>query len=126
MELNFEKSEGMIPTVVQDAATNEILMLAYMNPEAYQNTVSTGLATFFSRSRNKIWIKGESSGHTLEVLEILTDCDQDAVVLKVKPNGPGVCHEGYRSCFFRTLKAGNWQVTGELGFDKEAVYGGKA
>jgi phosphoribosyl-AMP cyclohydrolase len=95
-----------------------------MNQEAWEHTVKSGNATFFSRSRNKLWIKGESSGHTLEVKAIKKDCDSDAVLLEVIPHGPGVCHEGYESCFFRTLEDGEWQITGTKGFEPEKVYGG--
>jgi phosphoribosyl-AMP cyclohydrolase len=88
--------------------------------------VETGFATFYSRSRNKLWMKGESSGHRLVVKEIATDCDRDTVLLKAEALGPGVCHEGYESCFFRTLKDGVWTVAGERRYDPNSVYGGKA
>jgi phosphoribosyl-AMP cyclohydrolase len=122
MQIDFNKMEGLVPTVVQDAETGEILMLAFMNEEAWQATIETGFATFWSRSRGKLWLKGESSGHKLRVLEALTDCDRDAIVLKVESLGPGVCHEGYRSCFFRSLQGGEWLVTGERAFYPAEVY----
>lgn len=122
MQIDFSKMDGLVPAIVQDAATGEVLMVAFMNQEAWGKTVETGFATFWSRSRNKLWLKGESSGHKLVVKETFTDCDQDAIVLKVEALGPGVCHEGYRSCFFRTLKDGEWVVTGEKGFDPKEVY----
>jgi phosphoribosyl-AMP cyclohydrolase len=100
-------------------------MVGYMNQEAFDKTVETGFATFYSRSRRKLWLKGESSGHRLVVKEISTDCDADAVLLKVEALGPGVCHEGYRSCFFRRLENGEWKVAEERTYDPRAVYGGK-
>ena len=122
MEVDFSKMDGLVPAIVQDWVSEEILMVAFMNEEAWRMTVETGFATFWSRSRNKLWLKGESSGHKLVVKEILTDCDQDAIVIKAEALGPGVCHEGYRSCFFRTLQDGEWAVTGEKGFDPNEVY----
>jgi phosphoribosyl-AMP cyclohydrolase len=100
-------------------------MVGYMNEEAFRMTVESGYATFFSRSRNKLWIKGESSGHRLVVKEIATDCDQDAVLVKVEAVGPGVCHEGYQSCFFRRLEEGDWKVVDTRAYDPAGVYGGK-
>jgi len=91
---------------------------------AFRRTVETGFATFYSRSRNKMWMKGESSGHQIAVKEIQTDCDQDCVVVLVEPIGPGVCHEGYESCFFRTWKNGEWKINAERTFDPNVVYGG--
>jgi phosphoribosyl-AMP cyclohydrolase len=124
MQLAFEKSGGLLPAVIQDATTKEVLMLGFMNDEALAATRATRDVTFFSRSRNKLWRKGESSGHVLRVREILFDCDADALVVSVDPVGPGVCHEGYRSCFFRRLDAdGDVTVVGERTFDPQAVYG---
>src|SRR6202158_507813 len=100
MELDFSKLNGLITGVVQDYKTDRVLMGGFMNDEAFRKTVETGYATFFSRSRNKLWLKGESSGHRLVVKEISTDCDRDTVLVKVEALGPGVCHEGYQSCFF--------------------------
>jgi phosphoribosyl-AMP cyclohydrolase len=122
MTIDFDKMDGLVPAICQDFASGEILMVAFMNADAWKNTVETGFATFWSRSRGKLWLKGESSGHKLVVKEILTDCDQDAIVLKVEPIGPGVCHEGYKSCFFRTLSQGEWINTGVKGFDEKEVY----
>lgn len=125
MDLNFEKAEGLVPAIIQDAKTFRVLMLGYMNEEAWGLTVSTGNVTFFSRSRNKLWIKGETSGHFLKVREIFKDCDEDAVVILADPIGPGVCHEGYESCFFRKLESdGSWSAIGTPAFDKNTVYGG--
>ena len=126
MNLDFQKSDGLITAVVQDHATGRVLMVGYMNQEAFDKTVQTGFATFYSRSRRKLWLKGESSGHRLVVKEISTDCDSDAVLVKVEALGPGVCHEGYQSCFFRRLENGEWKVTDERTYDPQAGYGGKA
>jgi len=126
MNIDFDKTGGLVPAIVQDATSLEVLMVAFMNEEAWRKTVETGFATFWSRSRNKLWLKGESSGHMLVVKEILTDCDADTILLKVEALGPGVCHEGYRSCFFRTLENGRWKVTGVKGFEPSKVYGGGA
>ncbi len=126
MNLDFAKTDGLITAVIQDQATGRVLMVAYMNEEAFRLTVETGFATFYSRSRKKLWLKGESSGHRLVVKEIGADCDLDTVLVKVDAQGPGVCHEGYQSCFFRTLQNGAWTVTEERTYDPDAVYGGKS
>jgi len=126
MELDFSKLDGLITAVIQDHASGEVLMVGFMNEEAYRKTVESGFATFYSRSRKKLWIKGESSGHRLVVKEMRTDCDADALLIKVEALGPGVCHEGYRSCFFRKLDSGEWITSGERAFDPASVYGGKA
>jgi phosphoribosyl-AMP cyclohydrolase len=100
-------------------------MVGFMNEEAFRQTVETGYATFFSRSRNKLWLKGETSGHRLVVKGISTDCDRDALLIEVEALGPGVCHEGYQSCFFRRLDSGKWQVSEERAYDPGAIYGAK-
>ena len=125
VQLNFEKADGLITAVIQDAASGRVLMVGYMNEEAFRHTVETGFATFYSRSRQKLWLKGESSGHRLVVKEISTDCDLDAVLVKVEAIGPGVCHEGYESCFFRRLEDGEWKVVDQRAYDPQAVYGSK-
>jgi phosphoribosyl-AMP cyclohydrolase len=125
MKLDFAKLGGLVPAVIQDQATGRVLMLGFMNEEAFRKTVETGLATFYSRSRNKLWTKGETSGHRLVVKEISTDCDQDSLVLRVEPLGPGVCHEGYQSCFYRTLKDGEWMVVENRTYDPGLAYGGQ-
>ena len=124
MELDFKKLDGLLPAVVQDAASGRVLMVGFMNDVAFQKTVETGYVVFYSRSRNKLWMKGESSGHTLVVKEISTDCDLDTVLVKVEALGPGVCHEGYQSCFFRTLKDGSWTESEPKTYDPKAVYKG--
>ena len=116
MNLDFQKADGLVTAVIQDHASGRVLMVGYMNEEAFRKTVETGYATFYSRSRQKLWLKGESSGHRLVVKEISTDCDRDAVLVKVEALGPGVCHEGYESCFFRRLKDGQWQVSDKFPF----------
>jgi phosphoribosyl-AMP cyclohydrolase len=127
MNLDFQKSDGLITAIIQDFASGRVLMVGYMNEEAFRATVKTGFVTFYSRSRQKLWLKGESSGHRLVVKEISTDCDADALLVKVDSLGPGVCHEGYESCFFRRLEDdGQWKVTEERTYDPHAVYGGKA
>ena len=124
MDLDFKKLDGLVPAVIQDAGTGEVLMLGFMNAEAYATTQSSGEVTFFSRSRNKLWRKGEQSGHVLRVREIRVDCDMDALLIRVDALGPGVCHEGYRSCFFRQLSPdGEAKLVGERTFDPNAVYG---
>ena len=123
MNLDFDKQGGLIPAIVQDARSGEVLMLAYVNPESWTRTLETKLATFYSRSRQKLWTKGEQSGHTLRVQEIRRDCDSDAVLLRVDVTGPGVCHEGYRSCFSRALNGDEWQLCLEESFSPAEVYG---
>jgi phosphoribosyl-AMP cyclohydrolase len=123
MDLDFTKLDGLVAAVIQDASSGRVLMVGFMNEEAFRKTVETGYATFYSRSRNKLWLKGESSGHRLVVKEISTDCDRDAVLLKVDAQGPGVCHEGYQSCFFRQLENKEWKVTEPRAYDPATVYG---
>lgn len=124
MELDFTKLDGLIPAVIQDHQNGRVLMVGFMNEEAFRRTVESGFATFYSRSRQKLWLKGESSGHRLVVKEITTDCDQDCVLVKVEALGPGVCHNGYESCFYRRLDSGQWVVSDRQSYDPAAVYGG--
>jgi len=121
--LDFDKQDGLIAAVVQDAKTQRVLMVGYMNREAFDKTVASGHVTFFSRSRQKLWTKGESSGHYLVLKSIATDCDGDALLVAAEPIGPGVCHQGYESCFFRTFEQGAWTVTEQKMYDPDAVYG---
>ena len=123
IQLDFKKFDGLIPAVIQDHQSGRVLMVGFMNDASFRMTVETGFATFFSRSRNKLWLKGESSGHRLVVKEIATDCDLDTILVKVESLGPGVCHEGYQSCFFRSLEDGDWKVTEPKTYDPAAVYG---
>jgi phosphoribosyl-AMP cyclohydrolase len=114
--MDFTKLDGLIPAVIQDAATAEVLMVGFMNEEALDLTRRTGFATFFSRTRNKLWMKGETSGNRLEVVDILVDCDDDTVLVKVKRLGDGnVCHTGERTCFFRPLTKGTEGTKGTKG-----------
>ena len=122
MRLDYSKLAGLITAVIQDYETGRVLMVGFMNEEAFQKTVETGFATFYSRSRNKLWLKGETSGHRLVVKEILTDCDKDALLIRVEALGPGVCHEGYQSCFFNTLKDGEWVENQSRCYDPSEVY----
>lgn len=126
MDLDFGKQDGLIAAVVQDYASNRVLMVGYMNREALDKTLHTGLVTFYSRSRQKLWTKGESSGHHLKLKEIATDCDKDALLVKVEAVGPGVCHDGYESCFYRRMENGAWVESEPRAYDPAAVYGGKA
>jgi phosphoribosyl-AMP cyclohydrolase len=123
--LDFDKQDGLIAAVVQDAKTRRVLMVGYMNREAFEKTIASGHVTFFSRSRQTLWTKGESSGHYLMLKSISTDCDGDALLVDAEPMGPGVCHEGYESCFFRTFEQGAWQVSEEKMYDPDVVYGAK-
>lgn len=123
-EMKFS-ADGLIPAVCVDVDTKEVLMVAYMNDASIEDTIRTGKTHFWSRSRQKYWMKGESSGHTQEVVTVYTDCDKDTLVIEVKQNG-AACHEGYKSCFFRKLNEdGQWDVQGERLFDPEKVYGKK-
>ena len=126
MNLNgpdFNKTE-LIPVIAQDAATGTVLMLAYMNQEAYDETLRSGRVVYYSRSRKKLWRKGEESGNVQELREIFFDCDADALLVKVNQRGGAACHEGYVSCFFRRIETGTGAVTviGERVFDPAQVY----
>jgi phosphoribosyl-AMP cyclohydrolase len=124
MELDFDKEGGLIPAIVQDDKNGEILMLGFMNREAYDLTRTTGFVTFFSRSRKKLWTKGETSGQKLILRELRTDCDLDALLVRVELAGGAVCHEGYRSCFFRRLDSnGDATVVAERVLTPQELYG---
>lgn len=119
---DFTKNNGLLPAVAQDAATGEVLMVAWMNAESFAETQRTGRAVYFSRSRNKLWRKGDDSGHTQQVKAIFVDCDADTILLKVEQAG-AACHEGYRSCFFREVSStGEVQVIAERLVDPTTVY----
>ena len=122
IKLDFKKTGGLIPAIVQDYETGEVLMLAYINKEAWEATLSTGKATYFSRSRQKLWIKGETSGNMQIVREIRIDCDDDTVIFKVEQIGGAACHKGYRSCFYKKVENGNVEITEERVFDPKEVY----
>ena len=119
---DFSKGDGLLPAIAQDAATGEVLMLAYMNQESYAETLATGRAVYFSRSRNKLWRKGEESGNVQMVKSIFVDCDADTILLKVEQIGGAACHEGYASCFFRQVTPEGFKVLGSRLFDPQEVY----
>lgn len=121
--IDFEKKQGLVPVIVQDWKTGEVLMMAYMNAESWAKTQETGKACFWSRSRKKIWLKGETSGHVQIVKEVYLDCDNDALLLKVEQVGGAACHTGYRSCFYRRIENGRAESIGERVFDPKEVYG---
>ncbi|TXT20170.1 MAG: phosphoribosyl-AMP cyclohydrolase [Planctomycetota bacterium] len=120
---DFSKAE-LIPVIAQDIATGDVLMLAYMNQTAYQETLQTGRVCYWSRSRQKLWRKGEESGNVQELKEIYYDCDADTLLVKVNQIGGAACHEGYKSCFFRRIDptSGSVTVVGDRVFDPKAVY----
>lgn len=121
--IDFSKNNGLVPAIAQDAETNEVLMLGYMNEEAFSLTRSTQTAHYYSRSRNRIWKKGESSGNIQKVLEIRIDCDLDTILLKVKQHGGAACHMGYKSCFYRKLENDGALIIDKIRvFDPERVY----
>ena len=122
IKLDFDKMGGLLPAIVQDYVTNEVLMVAFMNEEAWQHTLETGKATYWSRSRNELWVKGESSGNVQWVKEIRIDCDDDTVVLKVEQVGDAACHTGHRSCFYKILENGEIIIKDKPLFDPKEVY----
>ncbi len=121
MDLKFE--DGLVPAIVQDKRSGKVLMLGYMNQEAYEQTQSTGYVTFFSRRRQKLWVKGETSGHRLRVHELRVDCDADALLIQADLTGPGCCHLGYKSCFFRKITPCGEEIIARREFDPKEVYG---
>lgn len=122
MKPDFSKQNGLLPAIVQDAGSGKVLMLAYMNEMAWDKTVQTGKAHYWSRSRQKLWLKGEESGHVQMVREIYLDCDLDTILLKVEQIGGAACHTGYQSCFYQRYSDGQVQVVGERVFDPKEVY----
>ena len=126
ISLNFAKTtDGLLPAIVQDYQTKEVLMIAYINKEAWEKTQETGKAHYWSRSRNQLWLKGETSGHVQIIQAILVDCDDDTVIYQVEQLGGAACHTGHRSCFFRRLQGKDLVTQGEKVFDPAAVYGKK-
>lgn len=124
--LNFSKTpDGLLPAIVQDHQSSEVLMLAYINRQAWEKTLETGKAHYWSRSRNKLWLKGETSGHVQLIKQILVDCDDDTVIYRVEQLGGAACHTGHRSCFFRKLDGDQLITTEEKVFDPKLVYGEK-
>lgn len=122
LPVDFAKSGGLVPAIAQDAATGEVFMLAYMNQESFEETLRTGRACYFSRSRNKLWRKGEESGNVQDIVEIRIDCDRDTILLKVNQIGGAACHTGNRSCFFRKIENGILIEDGIRVFDPKEVY----
>ena len=122
IELDFKKTGGLIPAIAQDWKTGEVLMLAYINEESWKETLRTGHGVYWSRSRSKLWHKGEESGNVQIVKEILVDCDADTVIFKVEQVGGAACHEGYHTCFFRKVVGDALEVVGERVFDPKKVY----
>ena len=124
-ELDFTKLDGLVPAVAQDWKTGEVLMVAFMNRESWELTQATGIMHYWSRSRGKLWKKGESSGNVQEVKELRIDCDSDCVLARVRQIGDAACHTGYRSCFYRVVEEGAERVDGVKVFDPKDVYGEK-
>ncbi len=122
IRLDFAKGDGLVPAIVQDAETKEVLMLAYMNSQSWDVTLTTGKATYWSRSRQSLWMKGESSGNVQLVKNIFIDCDDDTILLQVEQLGGAACHTGHKSCFYRKLDGGDFVVVGEKIFNPEEVY----
>ena len=122
IKLDFEKMGGLVPAVVQDYETGEVLMLAYMNKQAWEETLTTGMATYFSRSRQELWVKGKTSGNFQVVKEIRIDCDDDSVLLRVEQLGGAACHTGHKSCFYKKVEDESIKVIGTPVFDPEEVY----
>jgi len=122
LTLNFDKLGGLVPAIAQDYQTGEVLMLAFMNEAAWNATLTTGRATYYSRSRKCLWVKGETSGNVQRVREIRIDCDDDAVILKVEQVGGAACHTGHRSCFYKKVENGAVQIEGQPVFDPKEVY----
>jgi len=122
LALDFDKLGGLVPAVVQDFRTGEVLMVAFMNRAAWESTLDTGRATYYSRSRKTLWVKGETSGNIQLVKEIRIDCDNDAVLLKIEQVGAAACHTGHRSCFFKQVQNGSVQIIGQPIFDPKEVY----
>ncbi len=122
VKLDFDKTNGLIPAIAQDADTGEVLMLAYMNQASFDETLVSGKATYFSRSRQSLWKKGETSGHVQHVKEIRVDCDHDTILLKVDQVGGAACHKGYKSCFFKTIEDNEFKIVEKRVFDPKEVY----
>lgn len=122
MLVDFDKNEGLVPVIAQDSTTSEVLMLAYMDEAAFAETVNTGYAHYYSRSRKRMWKKGESSGHVQKIVEIRVDCDKDTILLIVEQLGEAACHEGYKSCFYRKVENGELITDKERIFDPDKVY----
>ncbi|MBU0483472.1 MAG: phosphoribosyl-AMP cyclohydrolase [Proteobacteria bacterium] len=121
-KLRFDKGGGLLPAIAQDYKTGEVLMLAYINETAWRKTLETGKAHYWSRSRNKLWLKGETSGHVQMIKEVLVDCDEDTVIYKVEQLGDAACHKGYKSCFFRRVEQSLFKIKDKPVFNPDEVY----
>ena len=121
-KIDFAKGDGLVPVIVQDYESRDVLMVAYMNEEAWGQTQKTGKAHYYSRSRKGLWFKGEESGNFQEVRNVFIDCDNDTILLQVNQIGGAACHEGFRSCFFRQRSGDDWEVCAKLVFDPKEVY----
>jgi len=119
---DFSKGDGLLPAIAQDADSGQVLMMAYMNPESYAETLATGRAVYYSRSRRKLWRKGEESGNVQKVRAVYVDCDLDTILLQVEQVGGAACHAGYQSCFYRQVTPEGLQVVGRRVFDPAEVY----
>ncbi|MCP4673103.1 MAG: phosphoribosyl-AMP cyclohydrolase [Desulfobacula sp.] len=122
IELDFAKTNGLIPAIAQDYKTGEVLMLGFMNSQAFDKTITTNKATYYSRSRQQLWTKGETSGHVQNVKEIRVDCDKDTILLKVEQIGGASCHLGYKSCFFSKVENNELKIVESIIFDPKKVY----
>lgn len=122
IKLDFNKTDGLIPAIVQDYETSEVLMLAFMNEQAWNATLDTSIATYYSRSRQELWVKGKTSGNMQHVKEIRVDCDDDTVLLKVEQVGGAACHTGYKSCFYKKIENRAVNIIGKPIFDPQEVY----
>lgn len=122
IEIDFDKGNGLVPVIAQDFATGDVLMMAYMNKEAWEKTLETGKVHYWSRSRNSLWLKGESSGHVQQLKEAFVDCDKDTILVKVEQLGGAACHKGYRSCFFRKVVGDKLEIVEKQVFDPEEIY----
>ena len=122
IELDFDKTGGLLPAIAQEAETGEVLMLAYMNQEAWEATLKTGKATYWSRSRQELWVKGLTSGNVQVVKDIRIDCDDDTILLKVEQVGGAACHTGHKSCFYKQVENGSVNIIGKPLFDPKEVY----
>ena len=122
IKLDFKKNNGLIPVITQDYRTGEVLMLAYMNEQAFEETMRSQKAVYYSRSRKSLWVKGETSGHVQHIKEIRVDCDLDTILLKVEQIGNAACHKGYRSCFFSKVEENDLKITESIIFNPDEVY----
>lgn len=122
VQLDFDKMGGLIPVIAQDYLSGRVLMLAFMNKEAWQTTLSTGFVTYYSRSRNELWTKGKTSGNMQKVKEIYTDCDDDSILIKIEQIGGAACHTGFESCFHKKIEDGEIRIIGKPVFDPKEVY----